>query len=423
MNQSAPKSVRLQIALFGKVNAGKSSFLNLVANQDVSITSPIAGTTTDAVEKAMELLPLGPVLFIDCAGYGDNTVLGAERMKKSDIAYSRADIIVWVTNGADFNDVDRAFLKKCIEEKRAVMVVFNKSDISVPSVEILDEIKALGIDNILQINSLDRKSREKTVAIFKQALINLAPEDFIVNVPLAGDLVPTRSHVVLITPIDIEAPKGRLIMPQVQTIRDLLDHDCTVSVVKQNDYVNFLENLKNPPALVICDSQVVKKMVAETPADIPCTTFSILFSRLKGDLPLMAKGAMAINSLKDGDKILIAEGCTHHAVEDDIGRVKIPRMIRQFTGKDLHFEVYAGHDYPENLSEYALVLHCGGCMLNRRENISRIELAAHLGVPITNYGMAISLTQGVLNRVLSPFLNVVRREEKNLFICNETVLN
>ena len=403
MNRTAPKSLRLQIALCGKVNAGKSTFLNLVANQDVSITSNTPGTTTDVVEKAMELLPLGPVLFMDCAGYGDETALGAERMKKSDLAYRRADIVVWLTNGADFNDIDRRFLRKCVDDKRAVMVVFNKSDISVPSADILEEIKTIGIDNILQINSLDKSSREKTVAVFKQTLIKLAPEDFIVNVPLAGDLVEPHSHIVLITPIDIEAPKGRLIMPQVQTIRDLLDYDCMVSVVKQDDYVNFLANLKTPPSLVICDSQVVKKMAAETPPEIPCTTFSILFSRLKGDLPLMAKGAMAINSLKDGDKILIAEGCTHHAVEDDIGRVKIPRLIRQYTGKDLQFDVYSGHDYPEDLQKYALVLHCGGCMLNRRENLSRIELAAHLGIPITNYGMAISLTQGVLDRVLMPF--------------------
>lgn len=403
MNQSAPKSLRLQIALCGKVNAGKSTFLNLIANQDVSITSDTPGTTTDVVEKAMELLPLGPVLFMDCAGYGDETALGSERMKKSDLAYRRADIVVWLTNGTDFNEIDRSFLRKCVDDKRAVMVVFNKSDIAVPTEAVIFEIKSLGIENILQINSLDRDSREKTIALFKQTLIKLAPEDFIVNVPLAGDLVKPHSHVILITPIDIEAPKGRLIMPQVQTIRDLLDHDCTVTVVKENDYKNVLENLKNPPSLVICDSQVVKKMVAETPGNISCTTFSILFSRLKGDLPLMARGAYAINSLNDGDKILIAEGCTHHAVEDDIGRVKIPRMIRQYTGKELVFEVYSGHDYPENLTDYALVLHCGGCMLNRRENVSRIELAAHLGVPITNYGMAISLTQGVLDRVLMPF--------------------
>ena len=403
MNQTAPKSLRLQIALCGKVNAGKSTFLNLVAGQQVSITSDIPGTTTDVVEKAMELLPLGPVLFMDCAGYGDETVLGSERMKKSDLAYRRADIVVWLTNGTDFGDIDRDFLRKCVNDKRNVMVVFNKTDISVPSLELIAEIKSLGIENILQLNSLDKSARESSIAAFKQALIKLAPEDFIVNVPLAGDLVERHSHVILITPIDIEAPKGRLIMPQVQTIRDLLDHDCTVTVVKENDFCNILTNLKNPPSLVICDSQVVKKMAAETPENIPCTTFSILFSRLKGDLPLMARGAYTINNLKDGDKILIAEGCTHHAVEDDIGRVKIPRLIRQYTGKDLQFDVYSGHDYPEDLQKYALVLHCGGCMLNRRENLSRIELAAHLGIPITNYGMAISLTQGVLDRVLVPF--------------------
>ena len=403
MNQTAPKSLRLQIALCGKVNAGKSTFLNLIAGQQVSITTDVPGTTTDVVEKAMELLPLGPVLFMDCAGYGDETVLGSERMKKSDLAYRRADIVVWLTNGTDFGDIDRDFLRKCVNDKRNVMVVFNKTDISVPSIELVGEIKSLGIENILQLNSLDKSARESYIAAFKQALIKLAPEDFIINVPLAGDLVEAHSHVILITPIDIEAPKGRLIMPQVQTVRDLLDHDCMVTVVKENDFCNVLANLKNPPSLVICDSQVVKKMAAETPENIPCTTFSILFSRLKGDLPLMARGAYTINNLKDGDKILIAEGCTHHAVEDDIGRVKIPRLIRQYTGKDLQFDVYSGHDYPEDLQKYALVLHCGGCMLNRRENLSRIELAAHLGVPITNYGMAISLTQGVLDRVLVPF--------------------
>ncbi|MBR2510080.1 MAG: [Lentisphaeria bacterium] len=403
MNQTAPKSLRLQIALCGKVNAGKSTFLNLVVGQQVSITSDVPGTTTDVVEKAMELLPLGPVLFMDCAGYGDETVLGSERMKKSDLAYRRADIVVWLTNGTDFGDIDRDFLRKCVNDKRNVMVVFNKTDISVPSIELVAEIKSLGIENILQLNSLDKSGRESSIAAFKQALIKLAPEDFIINVPLAGDLVEAHSHVILITPIDIEAPKGRLIMPQVQTIRDLLDHDCMVTVVKENDFCNVLANLKNPPSLVICDSQVVKKMAAETPENIPCTTFSILFSRLKGDLPLMARGAYTINNLKDGDKILIAEGCTHHAVEDDIGRVKIPRLIRQYTSKNLDFEVYSGHDYPEDLQKYALVLHCGGCMLNRRENLSRIELAAHLGIPITNYGMAISLTQGVLDRVLVPF--------------------
>lgn len=402
MIQSAPKSMRLQIAIFGKVNAGKSSFLNHITNQQISITSPVAGTTTDAVEKAMELLPLGPVLFIDCAGYGDDTVLGAERMKKSDIAYSRADIIVWVTSAADFNDIDRKFLTKCAAEKRPVIVVVNKTDITAPTETLLAEIKSFGIDNVLQMNSLSVADRERHIAAFKQALIKLVPEEFIVNVPLAGDLVEPHSHVILVTPIDIEAPKGRLIMPQVQTIRDLLDHDCMVTVVKENDFKLSLENLKNPPSLVICDSQVVKKIAAETPENIPLTTFSILFSRLKGDLPLMARGAYAIANLQDGDKILIAEGCTHHAVEDDIGRVKIPRMIRQFTQKNIEVEVYAGHDYPLDIEKFALIIHCGGCMLNRRENISRIQFAAQKGVPITNYGMAISLTQGVLTRVLSP---------------------
>ena len=230
MNQSAPKSLRLHIAVCGKVNAGKSTLLNLIAGQQISITSDIPGTTTDVVEKAMELLPLGPVLFLDCAGYGDTTALGAERMKKSDLALRRADIIIWVTNGNDFDDTDRTFLKKCIGENRRIAVVFNKTDLYPAADELIAELNLLGISNVLQINSRDTASREKIIAEVKQALIQLAPEDFIVNAPLAHDLVQPHSHVVLITPIDIEAPKGRLIMPQVQTIRDLLDYDSIVTV-------------------------------------------------------------------------------------------------------------------------------------------------------------------------------------------------
>jgi [FeFe] hydrogenase H-cluster maturation GTPase HydF len=401
--KNTPKSLRLHIALFGRTNVGKSSFLNLITGQDVSIVSEQAGTTTDVVEKTMELLPLGPVVFIDTAGLDDETVLGGKRVEKTEKVFDRADIILLICEGDQFGEFEQKVCERAEEKSIPVIRICNKSDLS-DSSDVSD----------ISCNSTDLPSREKVLSQLKTKLIAVCPDDFIQPPPLVGDLVRPGGIVMLIVPIDLQAPKGRLILPQVSTIRDALDNDAATLVVKEREYTHMLDQLKSPPDLVICDSQVVLKMVGDTPNHVPCTTFSILFARLKGDLSKFAAGTAAIDKLKDGDKILIAESCSHHAAEDDIGRVKIPRWLRQYTGCNLQIDVYAGLDFPDNLEEYSLAVQCGGCMNNRREILSRIEKCEAAGVPITNYGLCISQTQGVLKRVLSPFPAALDAYERNL---------
>lgn len=393
--QSAPKSLRLQIAIFGRVNAGKSSFLNLVTGQEAAITSEIAGTTTDVVEKAQELLPLGPVLWLDTAGFGDNTELSEQRLAKTAKVLDRADIAVMVCEGDSLSAEEKQIITLTSQRKIPLIKVYNKAD----------KYNITATDGII-MSAADKNSRDKVLNELKAALIKACPEDFINSRPLLGDLTPEHSTVVMIIPIDYEAPKGRLIMPQVQAIRDCLDHNQNVLVVKENDYQAVLQNFKNPPALVVCDSQVVDKMVAETPAELKCTTFSILMARFKGDLQKMVAGAAMINKLQDGDKILIAESCTHHAVEDDIGRVKIPNWLKKKTGKNLQIDHVSGCDFAANLADYKLVIQCGGCAINRKEILSRIYKCEQAGVAITNYGVCISELKGVLQRVLKPFGDV-----------------
>lgn len=393
--QSAPKSLRLQIAIFGRVNAGKSSFLNLVTGQEAAITSEIAGTTTDVVEKAQELLPLGPVLWLDTAGFGDNTELSEQRLAKTAKVLDRADIAVMVCEGDSLGAEEKQIITLTSQRKIPLIKVYNKAD----------KYNITATDGII-MSAADKNSRDKVLNELKAALIKACPEDFINSRPLLGDLTPEHSTVVMIIPIDYEAPKGRLIMPQVQAIRDCLDHNQNVLVVKENDYQAVLQNFKNPPALVVCDSQVVDKMVAETPAELKCTTFSILMARFKGDLQKMVAGAAMINKLQDGDKILIAESCTHHAVEDDIGRVKIPNWLKKKTGKNLQIDHVSGCDFAANLAGYKLVIQCGGCAINRKEILSRIYKCEQAGVAITNYGVCISELKGVLQRVLKPFGDV-----------------
>ena len=388
--QTTPKSNRLHIALFGRTNVGKSSFLNLITGQDVSIVSEQPGTTTDVVEKTMELLPIGPVVFIDTAGLDDKTILGEKRVEKTKRVFDRADVILLICEGNQFGEFEQAVCEKA--GNTPVIKIGNKADLSDSS-----------DPSYLPCNSTDFSSHETILSQLKARLIDICPDEFIQPPPLVGDLVRPGGIAVLIVPIDLQAPKGRLILPQVSTIRDALDNDAATLVVKEREYTHMLNQLKSPPDLVICDSQVVLKMVGDTPKGIPCTTFSILFARLKGDLSKFAAGTAAIDKLKDGDKVLITESCTHHAAEDDIGRVKIPRWLRQYTGCNLEIDVYAGLDFPDNLEEYNLAVQCGGCMNNRREILSRIEKCEAAGVPITNYGLCISQTQGVLKRVLSPF--------------------
>ncbi len=401
--KTAPKSLRLHIALFGRTNVGKSSFLNLIAGQNVSIVSEQPGTTTDVVEKTMELLPIGPVVFIDTAGLDDSTVLGSKRVEKTEKVFDRADVILLICEGEQFGAFEEKVSALAEEKNIPVVRIRNKSDLS----DVSDS-------SDISCNSTDLSSREKVLSQLKAQLIEVCPEEFIQPPPLVGDLVKPGGIAVLIVPIDLQAPKGRLILPQVSTIRDALDNDAAALVVKEREYTHILSQLKMPPDLVVCDSQVVLKMIGDTPKEIPCTTFSILFARLKGDLPKLAAGAAAIDRLKDGDKVLIAESCSHHAAEDDIGRVKIPRWLRQYCGCELQIDVYAGRDFPDNLNEYSLVVQCGGCMHNRREILSRIEKCEAAGVPITNYGLCISQTQGVLKRVLAPFPAALDAFERTL---------
>lgn len=401
--ETVPKSMRLHIALFGRTNVGKSSFLNMISGQQAAITSPVPGTTTDVVEKTMELLPLGPVVFLDTAGIDDTSELGAERIKRTMRVFTRADIVVILCEAGVWGAPEERILAEACERKLPVVAVVGKADLRAPDAAFLELLRSKGIASTAVADNLAPARREECVADFKRALIDCCPEDFLAVPPLVGDLLPPGGLAALIVPIDLEAPKGRLILPQVQTIRDALDNGAAALVVKEREYPAMLARLKTPPDLAVCDSQVVDRMVADTPPEIPCTTFSILFSRLKGDMILMARGAAAIAALRPGDKVLIAEACSHHAVSDDIGRVKIPRWLRRYAGEGLQVDVSAGRDYPENLAEYKQVIHCGGCMLNRREVLSRIQAAVRAGVPVTNYGMCISFVQGVLERVLTPF--------------------
>lgn len=383
------KSFRLHIGVFGKTNVGKSSLLNKITNQEISIVSEIAGTTTDVVEKSMELLPIGPVTFLDTAGLDDTSELGFQRVEKTMKVLNRIDIAIIVCDNRGLDCHESKLIEKLDELKIPYLIVVNKCDIEKP---ILDK-EAL---------YTSVKDDDQLVFKFKNALIKLLPDEFVNTPKIAGDLIEPKSTVILVTPIDKEAPKGRLILPQVQTIRDLLDSDCLSYVVKESELKDALANLKTPPALVITDSQAFRQVSEIVPENIPLTSFSILFARLKGDLTEFVKGANYIDSLQDGDMVLILESCTHHAIEDDIGRVKIPNLLRKKTGKNLVIHNYAGHDFPD-LKDYKLIIHCGACMTNRREILSRILIANKANVPITNYGIAISYCLGILPRATEIF--------------------
>lgn len=390
------KSMRLHIGVFGRTNVGKSSLLNKITNQEVSIVSDIAGTTTDVVEKSMELLPVGPVTFLDTAGLDDETKLSGQRIEKTMKVVNRIDVAVVV---CDFNGIgkfENGLIEKFKELKIPYLIVVNKCDLAPKSFHI--DLKS-ELSNIIYTSV---KKDEKIVFKFKEALVNLLPEDFVNSPKIVGDLVPAKSTVILVIPIDKEAPKGRIILPQVQTLRDLLDNNCLSYVVKESELKDALDNLKTPPALVVTDSQAFKKVSEIVPENVSLTSFSILFARLKGDLDEFVNGARAIENLKDGDMVLILESCTHHAIEDDIGRVKIPNLLRKKTGKNLVIHNYAGHDFPD-IKDYKLIIHCGACMTNRREVLSRVLIANQNNVPITNYGVVISYCLGILPRAIKIF--------------------
>ena len=396
--KDTPKGMRLHIGLFGRRNVGKSSLLNALTRQQVSIVSDVPGTTTDPVEKPMELLPLGPVLFIDTAGIDDVGALGEMRAERTRLIFERTDMGILVAEGNSWGEFEESILAEMLKRKVPVIVVFNKSDCGAPRAEVLQNLKSRNLPVVETV-----ASKGKGMLDLREALIRTAPEGFMDSPPVLGDLINPGEVVVLVVPIDLEAPKGRLILPQVQSIRDVLDHDSCCMVVKERELQDALNKLKNPPALVVTDSQAFLRVAGDTPRQVPMTSFSILFARLKGDLKEFVRGVKTIDTLQPGNRILVLESCAHHPIGEDIGRVKIPRWIRQYTGVDLEFVHRQGHDFPEDISSYQLIVQCGACMLNRREVISRIMRCREARVPITNYGVAITYSLGVLDRALSPF--------------------
>ncbi len=396
--RKTPKGLRLHIGLFGRRNVGKSSVLNAMTRQSVSIVSDVAGTTTDPVEKPMELLPVGPVLFIDTAGIDDAGALGELRVAKTRLIFDRTDVGVIVVDAGHWGEFEQKILRELESRHIPVIVIFNKSDIAEPDPALENRLRDEGVFTLHTV-----ATEGQGILDLRQALIEATPDEFINAPAIVGDLVGQGELIVLVVPIDLEAPKGRLILPQVQTIRDILDADQYCVVVKDDRLSEALGRLNRPPALVVTDSQAFDRVADDTPEDVPLTSFSILFARFKGDLNEFVRGTLAIEDLKPGDHVLVAEACSHHPIADDIGRVKIPRWLKQYVGGDLRFSHVQGHDFPEDLSPYRLVIHCGACMWNRREMLSRILRCRNAGVPITNYGLTIAYSLGSFERILRPF--------------------
>lgn len=393
-----PRSNRVHIALFGKRNAGKSSLINAITNQEIAVVSPVLGTTTDPVYKAMELLPIGPVVIIDTAGLDDEGQLGELRRNKTIEVLNKTDLAILVVDATiGVSDYDKDILKLIRGKNIPIVGVLNKFD------EVkLDRNGIISLEKSLGLKLIPVSATEKTgILELKQAMIRALPDEE-EGLGLVGDLIAPGDFVLLVVPIDKGAPKGRLILPQQQVIRDVLDNGAIAIVTKETELRETLINIGKKPALVITDSQAFHTVAKDTPEDIPLTSFSILFARCKGDMVEMLKGIRKIESLADGDKVLVVEGCTHHRQEDDIGRVKIPRWLKQLTGKELCYDYASGTSFPANLKEYAIVIHCGGCMLNNREMKYRISQVIEQGVPIVNYGLLISHVQGVLERAIAP---------------------
>jgi [FeFe] hydrogenase H-cluster maturation GTPase HydF len=427
--RNTPKGSRLHIGIFGRRNVGKSSLLNALTRQQVSIVSEVAGTTTDPVEKPMELLPIGPVLFIDTAGIDDVGALGQLRVERTRQVFDRTDVGVLVTEAGQWGPFEEQVLAEFRSRQIPTVVVFNKMDLLASARDLGEPGRTENASEQTRIETtlVDRLKTEKTPLVktvasrgegvldLREALIRVAPEEFINAPHLLGDLVPAGELAVLVVPIDLEAPMGRLILPQVQAIRDVLDVDAYCLVVKERELRDALDRLKRPPCLVVTDSQGFLKVAGDTPPGVPLTSFSILFARYKGDLSEFVRGALAIDSLRTGDRVLVAEACTHHPIGDDIGRVKIPRWLQQYVGGKIELTAVQGHDFPEDVSPFKLVVHCGACMWNRREMLSRILRCRKAGVPITNYGLAIAYSLGIFERALGPFpaaLDVYRAMRK-----------
>ena len=409
---STPKGLRLHIGVCGRRNVGKSSTLNALTRQSLSIVSDVAGTTADPVEKAVELLPIGPVVFIDAAGIDDVGALGEKRVAKTRQTFDRVDLALIVVDAARGDDAWDEFEESLVDDMKTrsipVLVVVNKIDAA--ERERVDSICSyLASRDLPAVPFSAKADAEAKIGApkLREALTKIAPDAFFTPPPIVSDLVEPGSFVLLVTPIDKEAPKGRLILPQVQTIRDLLDADLGCVVVKENMLVEALKRYK--PALVVTDSQAFKTVAASTPDDVPLTSFSILFARQKGNLSVALAGARAIDALTEKSRVLIAEACAHHPIEEDIGTVKIPRALRKRVGDGLTVEHVQGHDFPDvdALRQFDLIIHCGACMFNRRETLARIGRALEAGTPITNYGLALAALNGILDRAVAPLTSTL----------------
>lgn len=412
-----PAGERVHIGFFGKRNAGKSSLLNAVTGQELAVVSEVRGTTTDPVYKAMELLPLGPVMLIDTPGFDDEGTLGEQRIKKTKQVLEKTDIAVLVVEtAAGMSACDEELAALFREREIPYIIAFTKSDEKDIINDIVEPESFSGVltegDLVEKQGSEKKRVNSITDVIYVSAVtgagIHELKEKLAAIIPdreerhLVADLVKPMDIVVLVVPIDSAAPKGRLILPQQQTIRDLLEVGAVPVVVRETELEATLPKFSEKPALVITDSQAFEEVAAIVPEDIPLTSFSILMARYKGFLKIAAEGVRAIDALKDGDRVLIAEGCTHHRKCDDIGTVKIPRFLKKYTGKDIVIETASGTGFPEDLTPYALVIHCGGCMLNEREVLRRMRFAKRQGVPVTNYGIAIAQMKGILERSVAP---------------------
>ena len=399
MNQT-PASERVHIGFFGRRNAGKSSVMNAVTGQDLAVVSDVRGTTTDPVYKSMELLPLGPVVMMDTPGIDDEGELGALRVRKSYQVLNKTDVAVLVIDGGvGVTPEDKALLKRIREKKIPYVIAVNKKELAAPDAleKIVDELSSED-GQIIAVSAATGEGIDELKEQIAAAADTEEPERYIVR-----DLLKPSDVAVLVVPIDKAAPKGRLILPQQQTIRDILEADAVSVVVKETELKNVLGQFQNKPKMVITDSQAFERVAADTPEDILLTSFSILFARYKGDLAAVVKGVTSLDTLEDGDAILISEGCTHHRQCDDIGTVKLPRWIREYTGKEIRIETTSGTEFPDDLTKYKMIVHCGGCMLNEREMKYRLKCAEDQGVPMTNYGITIAYMKGILKRSVEVF--------------------
>lgn len=391
---NTPSSERIQIGFFGKTNAGKSSLINAITGQEVSLVSEVKGTTTDPVKKTMEMLPLGPVTFIDTPGLDDDSQLGQMRQKRTLEILKQIHMAVIVVDATtEITDVEETLVEQLKQEQIPYLYVYNKIDL------LQDVKKAEGKDGLETIVYVSTRTKEN-IEVLKEKIASMKVEKE--EKKLVADLLEPGDHVLLVIPIDKAAPKGRLILPQQQTIRDILDAGCTLSICQVENVKNTLDMLEKTPKLVITDSQVFGKVKDLVPKEIKLTSFSILFARYKGDLDGNVKGAYVIEDLKDGDKVLISEGCTHHRQCGDIGTQKLPNWILKHTGKKVQFEFTSGGDFPEDLGNYKLIIHCGACMLNEKQMQDRIRIAKNQGIPMTNYGIAIAYLNDILGRSIEP---------------------